>query len=320
MRLLCERDDFPELLEATAEHFGIPNVAIVEKDYYVTEALRAIAQACGERTIFKGGTSLSKGWKIIARFSEDIDLYVDKEDRGKKATNTLFKTVESVIEALPIFDKSEKIGSIDGVARSSKFRYNAANRLDGMDHAVLLEAGIQSGTYPVEHRTLTSLLGEFLDVRGIPCDTDDREPFGMNLLHFRRTFVEKMLALHHKVERDLLEAGKPLGSYARHYYDLSQLIERPEVRQMLNSVEYVEILENYQTLTSSYFPRQLLPSRMSLRDSKALFPYAGLAKILERDYKVECGRLCYGEFPHFDTIIRHFESIREFLVALPEPD
>lgn len=51
--------------------------AIIEKDYYVTEALRVIAKTSGNKIIFKGGTSLAKGWNLIQRFSEDIDIFLD---------------------------------------------------------------------------------------------------------------------------------------------------------------------------------------------------------------------------------------------------
>ena len=78
MTWLCQRNDFPELVEAAAGDLGIP-AAIVEKDYYVTEALRPIAASFGDQVLFKGGTSLSKGWKLIDRFSEDIDLYVARD-------------------------------------------------------------------------------------------------------------------------------------------------------------------------------------------------------------------------------------------------
>ena len=76
---LFEHPDFEQgVLEAT-DHFAGRGLrpAIIEKDYYVTEALRIIAQTIGEKTIFKGGTSLSKGWNLIDRFSEDIDIFLD---------------------------------------------------------------------------------------------------------------------------------------------------------------------------------------------------------------------------------------------------
>ena len=76
---LFEHPDFEQAIIRAAEHFRSRGLreAIIEKDYYVTEALRIIEQAAGPQVIFKGGTSLSKGWGLIQRFSEDIDIFLD---------------------------------------------------------------------------------------------------------------------------------------------------------------------------------------------------------------------------------------------------
>ncbi len=77
---LCESADFRDAILAAKEHFanfGLTE-AFIEKDYYVTEALRIVATQWSTQVIFKGGTSLSKGWKLIERFSEDIDLFLQK--------------------------------------------------------------------------------------------------------------------------------------------------------------------------------------------------------------------------------------------------
>ncbi len=77
---LFEHPDFEQAILQAAEHFRAQGLrpAIIEKDYYVTEALRTIANATTpDHVIFKGGTSLSKGWNLIQRFSEDIDLFLD---------------------------------------------------------------------------------------------------------------------------------------------------------------------------------------------------------------------------------------------------
>ena len=73
---LCKHPDLAALLVATAQATSL-NEQFVEKDYYVTEVLRIVADAYGDQVIFKGGTSLSKGWALIDRFSEDVDLFVD---------------------------------------------------------------------------------------------------------------------------------------------------------------------------------------------------------------------------------------------------
>ena len=70
---------FEQAVVQAAAFFAVRGLrpAIIEKDYYVTESLRVIAQTAGDKVIFKGGTSLSKGWNLIQRFSEDIDLFLD---------------------------------------------------------------------------------------------------------------------------------------------------------------------------------------------------------------------------------------------------
>ena len=76
---LFEHPDFEQAVLRAAEHFQKEGLrpAIIEKDYYVTKALRVIAASAGDRVIFKGGTSLAKGWNVIQRFSEDIDIFLD---------------------------------------------------------------------------------------------------------------------------------------------------------------------------------------------------------------------------------------------------
>jgi predicted nucleotidyltransferase component of viral defense system len=71
---LFEHPDFAQAILRAAEHFAAQGFrpAIIEKDYYVTEVLRIVAATAGDQVIFKGGTSLSKGWNLIQRFSEDI--------------------------------------------------------------------------------------------------------------------------------------------------------------------------------------------------------------------------------------------------------
>lgn len=73
---LHEHPDFTAFVTATAAERELAE-AFVEKDYWITEILRVIATTLPDRAIFKGGTSLSKGWGLLDRFSEDIDLFVD---------------------------------------------------------------------------------------------------------------------------------------------------------------------------------------------------------------------------------------------------
>ena len=76
---LFEHLDFEQAVIRAAEHFGSRGLreSIIEKDYFVTKALRILEQTAGNLIIFQGGTSLSKGWGVIERFSEDVDIFPD---------------------------------------------------------------------------------------------------------------------------------------------------------------------------------------------------------------------------------------------------
>ena len=104
----------------------------------------------------------------------------------------------------------------------------------------------------------------------------------MRLLHFRRTFVEKMFAIHGKVEL-LKRDGRALGTYARHYYDLFQLASQREVLDMLRSDEYGEIKRDYDQISRTYFPNSYFyPASMSFANSDALFAAGDLSTTIEK--------------------------------------
>ncbi|ARU43048.1 hypothetical protein CCB81_02340 [Armatimonadetes bacterium Uphvl-Ar2] len=312
---LFERSDFAELITATGDENGIGNPGIVEKDYFVTEALRLIARDFGDVVIFKGGTSLSKGWKIINRFSEDIDLYVEPAE-SDEATLARFEQVAAMVASFPGF--VERLGRKETKGTSSwteEFVYESRfDSLGGIRPVVLLEAGIQSADQPTESRQLSSLIGEMLDARNVDSSTDDRLLFEMRLLHFRRTFVEKLFTLHSRVER-VIAQGKELGRDARHYYDLAMLLDQPQTKAMLASEEFKVICSQYRDLTAKFYPGQvkLLPDGMDLSGSPALFPSAELKRMLSGEYVREADTLCYGPYPDFEEILKGLEGIRTSL-------
>lgn len=315
MSYLFESSDFAELITATGDENGIGNPGIVEKDYFVTEALRLIARHFGDVVIFKGGTSLSKGWKLINRFSEDIDLYVEPAE-SDEATLARFEQVAAMVASFPGF--VGRFGRKETKGTSSwteEFVYESkVDSLGGIRPVVLLEAGIQSADQPTESRQLSSLVGEMLDARNVESGTDDRLPFEMRLLHFRRTFVEKLFTLHSRVER-VMAQGKELGRDARHYYDLAMLLDQPQTRMMLESEEFKVICGQYRELTAKFYLGQVkfLPDGMDLSESPALFPSDHLKSMLSGAYIREADTLCYGSYPDFDEILEGFEGIRTFL-------
>lgn len=317
---LFEHPDFTQSILQAAEHFRNQGLrpAIIEKDYYVTEALRIIA-AVGDKVIFKGGTSLSKGWNLIERFSEDIDIFLDPlafhPALGRRGIDRELKKLRDAVGAHPALTFVEKESqTIGGFGRNDRFSYEQHFGAPGeVANRVLVEAGTASGREPTVVVELRSYLGQFLQEKRLSLGADDEGRFPMRLLHFRRTFVEKMFAIHSKVElfkRD----GQRLGGYARHYYDLFQLAAQPEVLAMLKSAEYADIKADYDRISRAHFSKSYFhPDDMSFAKSDALFPPADLVPTLSGEYEAQCRVLCYGPHPSWTQIQSRFIELRDLL-------
>lgn len=318
---LFEHQDFEQAIIRATEHFRARGLrpAIIEKDYYVTEALRAIAGVAGEKIIFKGGTSLSKGWNLIERFSEDIDIFLDPDaftpPLGKNGIDRELKKLRDAVKRHPAFTfLPEASKTIGGFGRNDVFTYD--QRFGGpgeVPNRILLEAGAASGREPTEEVQIRSYLAEFLKRTNHTLGTEDEQSFPMRLLHFRRTFVEKMFTIHAKVEIFKRE-GRPIGTYARHYYDLFQLAGQPQVRAMLESDEYANIKADYDRVSKTYFERDYIPPEgMSFAKSAALFPTGDLLAVIRNDYEAQCQVLCFGISPSWDDVQKRFAELQSLL-------
>lgn len=318
---LFEHPDFDQAIIRAAEHFRARGLreSIVEKDYYVTEALRIIEQTAGDKIIFKGGTSLSKGWNLIQRFSEDIDIFLDPMSfapaLGKNGIDRELKKLRDAVgkhAGLKFLEQESK--TIGGFGRNDRFEYqqNFAGTGDIRNH-VFLEAGTASGRQPTERVKIQSYVGQFMEETGVTFNAEDEAAFDMRLLHFRRTFVEKMFAIHGKVEA-FKKTGRPIGGYARHFYDLYCLADRPEVLAMLKSDEYAEIKADYDKISTEHFEKSYIPPpEMNFSKSEALFPSPALSKSLSSEYEAQCRVLCFGVSPTWDEVQAKFDAIRPWL-------
>ena len=204
--------------------------------------------------------------------------------------------------------------TIGGFGRNDQFSYE--QRFGGpgeVANRVLLEAGAASGREPSEVVEISSYLAQFLKSRVLSLGADDEAPFSLRLLHFRRTFVEKMFAIHGKVEL-LKRDRQPLGTYARHYYDLFQLAGQAEVIAMLSSAEYTAIKEDYDRISQQHFQRSYFyPDGMRFAKSDALFPPAELAATIAAEYEAQCRMLCYGRHPTWAEVQARLLELRGLL-------
>jgi Nucleotidyl transferase AbiEii toxin, Type IV TA system len=317
---LSESPEFRDVIVTAKEYFAQPGLTeqFIEKDYYVSEALRIIATRWPNSIIFKGGTSLSKGWNLIQRFSEDLDLFLNRDTyQPKLSKNQVTKELRSIQDAILNQPKLTLVSggrSEVGVSRTSYFTYPAIfSGLGGVKNQVMLEMGTRSGNYPINTIQLSSYLAEFLQNTGESLGAEDESSFPMQLLHFRRTFVEKLFSIHSHVTEYQIN-GKPINTYARHYYDLFCLAQQPEVMAMLDSSEYQEIKEDVEKISQEHFTfLHYTPVNLSFEESPALFPLDELRMVIETAYQKQCSNLCYGQYPSWGEVSDTFERLRSKL-------
>lgn len=317
---LHEHEDFAAFVTAAAAEADLSE-PFVEKDYWITEILRTVADTLGDRAIFKGGTSLSKGWDLLDRFSEDIDLFVNPAVEpplaNARAIDRTLKRLNRDVAAIPgldfVRDDSRTIG---GIGRTDVFRYHSHYpTLQGFPPTVRLEPGIQSGDQPTATVPISSTVGRMLIERGVADDlgVDGLQPFPMALLHYRRTFVEKLFAIHGKVER-LEQEGHPLGRDVRHYADLYVLAGQADVLEMLASPEYEGIKADYDAKSRAYFSKSYRPPEgLRFGCSDALFPDGELRGVIGPVYEEECRRLFFRPHPPFAKVLERMAEIRGLL-------
>lgn len=242
-RLRDDPDVLNVLVARAADYYGV-SAAYIEKDFWVTEVLRVASRTRTVRLpdgnsadttfIFKGGTSLSRVFGLIQRFSEDIDLIAvfDKE-AATAARHKVLKLVDAeVSEHVGTLGEVVPGSSTTGIKRYTNYRYPVVVDDGGLKEGVLLELGSRGGTYPAAVHSYRSMLADFA-LAEIAEDEDVWEefaPFDVLTLSPERTLFEKVAAVHDAAARSDHSALAKLG---RHFYDIHCLLASAEVRHAL---------------------------------------------------------------------------------------
>jgi hypothetical protein len=255
---LHDRDDFKDLLGITAQELGIQDPALVEKDYWLMHVLWGLQQLRMHFSL-KGGTSLSKGYGCIHRFSEDIDLKIEPDeslcgfkvysgknhddDKHRQSRQRYFDWIAAYLKGnIPGINDVKRDRTFDD---TQKFRnggirlyYTSHFSAVGLKDGILLEAGFDRtapnqplviGSWAYDRAAATAGIS-IADNRAkdVPC----YEP--------KYTFVEKLQAVVRKFrlyKEDKLSTNLP-ANFIRHYYDLYQLIDLADVQQFIGTTDY----------------------------------------------------------------------------------
>lgn len=248
---LHEGKDFKAFVETVADSERINDPALVEKDYWIMHTVFGLKQL-GLTFELKGGTSLSKGFGIIQRFSEDIDIRIEPFDGLQVDTNPAHERPKQIESRRQFFDKlcdKIKIPGIIAVERETAYDdaslRNAGLRLryetkfgpiQGLKDGILLEVGFDQTT-PNTAVTISSWVVQFGEERKL--QYKDNRALEIPCYNPEYTFVEKVQAVVRKYGQ-FKTSGKVPTNFLRHYYDIHQLLDVEAVQNFIGTSAYLE--------------------------------------------------------------------------------
>ncbi|MBL8857135.1 MAG: nucleotidyl transferase AbiEii/AbiGii toxin family protein [Planctomycetes bacterium] len=308
--------------------------ASIEKDYWICWTLRELFELDdhGAKLTFKGGTSLSKGWKLIDRFSEDIDIVVSRTALGfgggdaPDAVGISNKERERRLERL-----GGACGSFVQNELKSALRERVGERLagrgnwklenDAADPAgqtlllqypsefetgpyvrplVKIELGARSDTEPIEQPDITTYLADALPIL-LPDSA-----FSIRTVAPERTFWEKAMLLHEEAQRGT--TAPPAPRLSRHYYDVWCLITKGVAERAEHDTELFERIAAHRAV---FFKKNRAAQESLRRGRLKLLPRLEHMAVWKRDYESMREAMFFGTPPEFDSIlavVRDFET------------
>mgnify|MGYP001308268089 CR=1 FL=1 len=298
----------------------------IEKDWWVVHTIALIYKLnCARSLVFKGGTSLSKGWRLIQRFSEDIDLALNREYLGfdgelenaeirrlrrrsfEYLTNTFapglqgkfleygFKDVTVKTQQAPNHDQDPVIIEIYYPKLTEKDTY--------LKPGVLVEIGSRSLIEPFTNRILTTMVAE-----RYPVQPFSDNPITVPVVNPERTFLEKIFLLHEELHRP--EAKKRIDGLSRHLYDIEVLSHTEFARKAFLSPQlYFTIVDHRRK-----FNRISGVDFNNHKPDKIMFvPSANYLSEWENDYNQMRESMIYGETLSFKELIKNLLTLQSQL-------
>jgi hypothetical protein len=313
-----------------AEQISGISAKAIEKDWWVTLTIKALFQsAYSKYLVFKGGTSLSKCWKLIARFSEDIDIALAPEAFGLKyieypsknvvnqlkrkgcsfITNELKAELEKQILRLGVPAGMVTTGAApvpnnfpDTDPQTLYVRYPSLyERNNYLADEVKIESSVRSLRIPYTSVAIHSLLNEIN-----PNPAYIEAPFFINAAEPGKTFLEKIFLLHE-------EFGKPDKSkirfhrMSRHLYDLGNIMHTSFGREALNDFNLYDYLIKHR----EWYHRISWVDYQSLeRTTLSFIPPAEVIDVYRQDYMQMQEQMIYGDTIPFDELINQLKHLQ----------
>lgn len=232
MNLHNDKENFIMSINLASKFFNM-SPAIIEKDYYVTMFLQELNRKIPE-IIFKGGTSLSKCFKIIDRFSEDIDITLDANYQSQGNKRKLKETIIEICEELNLnLTNKEEIRSRRDY-NCYKIDYPSNNNVLGLNPKLLVETVFIVKSFPDEIKQASSMIYDYLlSIGNIDAINQyELQPFDIRVQTLERTLIDKIFALCDYMIDDKVER------HSRHIYDIYCLL--PYIKLDISFKELIE--------------------------------------------------------------------------------
>lgn len=316
------------IFNTVATELGMTPFA-VEKDWWVSRTLGIIFQMeTARHLVFKGGTSLSKAWKLINRFSEDIDLAIDREflgfkgdlgksqrDKLRKAAgayvdNNFFQDLRAAFEANrfgEVLIQPEKVVESDRDRKINLYYPNIIPPQGYLEPRVQIEISCRSLREPFTLCQFGSLVDEFY------ADRDFAQPlFRVPTVNPERTFLEKLFLLHEEFHRPAEKIR--VNRLSRHLYDIYYLTQRGIAARAISDKALYETI-----VAHRYRFTRVSNVDYNLHNPKTLNPIPVKEKMTEwkADYSRMMEEMIYEENkPDFDELISNLNQLRTQLKSL----
>lgn len=306
MNLHLDKATFSKAIQVSSDKLSILPV-FIEKDYWITLVLKRLSESKhNESVVFKGGTSLSKGYKLIDRFSEDIDIAViNMPEMTANMVKTLIRDVEKDIVA----DLSEIVDS-PILSKGSRFRKSVftypksadARFYQGVSDKLIIEINSFANPFPYEKRDINSLVGlslllnnqnELINKYGLL-------PFSINVLDKKQTLIEKLVSLiRFSFDKDSVVS---ISGKIRHFYDLFFLYNDRDCKVFIDSMDFVRLFFEVWEHDQTAFSKPMGWQGKNPMHSILLTDFPATWSNLKTTYSKELSALAYSEIPSQNDI------------------
>ena len=300
---------FSDTLRAASQHMDI-KLEFAEKDYWITLVLSRLAKSkYVDESVFKGGTSLSKGYNLIERFSEDVDIAIIN-DKGK--TGNEIKTIIRTIEKEITPDLKEL--QMDGVTskgsrfRKSVFEYVATEK-GNANNKLIVEINSFANPFPYKRLTIQSMVFDFLmqTKNEKYIEQYNLQSFEVNVLSKEQTLLEKMVSLIRFSFKE--NAVESISEKIRHFYDLYYLMKNLECIEFVASGSFKKQFDTILQYDRAMFEEPTGWQTKAISESPLVNDFSNFWQQLKEKYQTELSALAYRPIPDEKDVAKCFEEL-----------